>query len=310
MIRPLEKVAMATEAGRRKPQRQRRFDMHALWRLTGWGVAAAFSLGALALTSQTEIGSQRLKLAFTPAELPVRPVAVVKVPSSTDVEITRLQAQVHELAAERVRLTERVASLEHSLDDLTGSIKRQSEAERAPAAPPPAVSPAPTAPSATTRFKTTPREAERVESNVAARPGALPALSEPIARPEPAAPASAERAEAAPPATPEAAHAHKTVPLPPERMAALPPKPAFGIALAGSSSAALLRMQWAAMKNNFGPLLGDLKPHALAERRGGVLHYRLIVGPLPTYIEAARLCARMIRARAVCHPVRMAGEPL
>jgi hypothetical protein len=98
--------------------------------------------------------------------------------------------------------------------------------------------------------------------------------------------------------------------MPPERVAALPPKPEFGIALAGASNAALLHMQWAALKANFGPLIGDLKPHALHERRGNVSHYRLIVGPLPTYTAAAKLCARLIAARAICHPVKMAGEPL
>jgi hypothetical protein len=314
-IRPLEKVLMATESGRRRPQKSRRFDMHRLWRLTGWGVAAAFSLGALAIASQTETGSERLKLAFAPAELPSHEVAVVKMPPSTDAEIARLQAQVRELATDRVRLTERIASLEHSMDDLTGSIKRHSEAARVPAAAPPAVSPATTAPPAVSSPVTDFREKTRMEGNGASRPSAPPAQAELSTPAESAASAPAERPEAAQqqpssPAAPEEAQAHKAVPLPPVRMAALPPKPEFGIALAGASSVALLHMQWAAMKNNFGPLLGDLKPHALAERRGGALHYRLIVGPLPTYTEAARLCARMIRARAVCHPVRMAGEPL
>ena len=69
-------------------------------------------------------------------------------------------------------------------------------------------------------------------------------------------------------------------------------------------------MQWTAVKANFGPLIGDLKPHALHERRGTVSHYRLIIGPLPTYTAAAKLCARLIAARAICRPVKMAGEPL
>lgn len=69
-------------------------------------------------------------------------------------------------------------------------------------------------------------------------------------------------------------------------------------------------MQWAAVKANFEPLIGDLKPHALHERRGAATHYRLIIGPLPTYTAAAKLCARLITARAICQPVKMAGEPL
>ena len=301
---------MATEAGLREPTSPRRFDMRTLWRLTGWGFAAALSLGVLAAVTQTDTGSRRLQMAMAPADLPVHAVAVVKVPPPTDkAELAQLKAQLRELTADRDRLGARVAGLERNLDDLTGSIKKQVEAAAAkpekPATPPPAVATPPViaplamAPGAgePASWPGTPHEADAAHEVAAA------AAPQPAERAEPAPPR--QSAEPTPPAP-----AHEAVPLPPVRMAALPPKPGFGIALAGASNLALLHMQWAALKANFRPLLGELKPHVLRERRGTATHYRLIVGPMPTYTAAARLCARLIHARAVCHPVKMAGEPL
>jgi hypothetical protein len=289
-------------------------DMRALWRLTGWGAAAALALGVLAVTTQTYTGSQRLELALAPSEMPVRKVTVQKVPPPAPpaniAEIARLQAEVNVLLADRDRLATRVASLERNLEDLTGSIRHLS-------APPAAVpAPAPKAAEPVAAAEPPPR---RVEPAATAAPPPKPAAPETVAATaappadashqpgaaksgEPAAPPT-ESAEAAPGAA-------AAVPMPPERIAALPPKPEFGIALAGASNVALLHMQWAAIKANFGPLIGDLKPHALHDRRGNVSHYRLIIGPLPTYTAAAKLCSRLIAARAVCRPVKMAGEPL
>jgi len=301
---------MAAELGPHEPDAARRFDMRALWRLTGWGVAAALSLGALALTVQTDTGGQRLKLAFAPTDLPVRPVAVVQVPPpSGKAELARLKTEVRALTADRARLTERVAVLEHSLGDLTGSIKRQAEAK--PAAQTVAAEvakPAPPLPAIAAPPVTAPPTAVSAEPKLAPAPSPRQKIADRVA-PEPAEPAAPAPPQ---PAASPAQHApvQVTVPLPPVRMAALPPKPEFGIALAGASSVALLHMQWAALRANFAPLLGDLKPHMLREKRGAATHYRLIVGPMPTYTAAAKLCARLIRARAVCHPVKMAGEPL
>lgn len=116
--------------------------MRALWRLTGWSAAATSPVAVLAITSQTDTGSERLKLAFAPRELPLRPVPVVKIPPARraeDAEIARLQTQVRMLTADRDRLTERVACLEHTLDGLNGSIKRQTAAMRVAIAPPSAI---------------------------------------------------------------------------------------------------------------------------------------------------------------------------
>jgi hypothetical protein len=284
------------ELAPREP-RPGRIDMRALWRLTGWGVTAALALGVLAITTQTYTGSQQLKLALTPPEMPVRKVTVLNVPPSAPpaniAEIARLQAEVNVLAADRDRLAARLASLERNLDDLTGSIKHLTA--------PPAAAPEP-APKAAEPAATAAPSPKPAEPAAAAQPPPKPAAPETVAVP------ATPPIDAPPAVAPTAAAS--TVPMPPERVAALPPKPEFGIALAGASNVALLHMQWAAIKANFGPLIGDLKPHALHDRRGNVSHYRLIIGPLPTYTAAAKLCSRLIAARAVCRPVKMAGEPL
>ena len=70
-----------------------------------------------------------------------------------------------------------------------------------------------------------------------------------------------------------------------------------------------MRLQWLALKANYGPLLAGLRPSAAREQRGSVTHFRLVAGPLPNYAAAARLCARLNAAHAVCHAGKFAGEP-
>ena len=108
--------------------RKRRRDMRALWRLSAWGCAAAVALAALAITTQTEGGSERLALAFAPGNSPALAVDMADLKRRAlekDAETKRLEAQIITLAADRDRLTARLASLERNLDDMTGSIKRQ-----------------------------------------------------------------------------------------------------------------------------------------------------------------------------------------
>lgn len=264
----------------------RRFDLRALSRLTAWGGAAALALAAAVFASQTENGSRRLAAA-TSADSPARAVATVKIPPHREQEweIARLEAQLRTLTSDRDRLAERVASLEHNIEDITGSIKRQST-QTITSAPPAAAIPV-ISPPATTEAKQTEKPA--------------PAL-----------------AEAAPPAAaPEqaAAPAHEPVPLPPVRVAALPPevpapKPEFGVALASSSNLEVLHLQWGALKANYGPLLAGLRPIAAREHRGTTTYYRLVLGPLPNAAAAAKLCARLTAARAVCHSGKFTGDPL
>lgn len=277
----------------------RRFDLRFLWRLTAWGGAAALALAAAVFASQTETGSQRLA-AFGLAESPSRPVAAITIPPHREQEweIARLQVQLRALTSDRDRLAERVASLEHNIEDITGSIKRQ-------AAPAPTITMTPAPPAAPAPDVSAPATTEAKQAD------------QPAEKPAPA--ATPATAEAVPPPSPApektAAPVQEPVPLPPVRMAALPAEPTaprleFGVALASSSNLDVLRLQWGALKANYGPSLAGLRPIAAREQRGTATYYTLVLGPLPNAAAAAKLCARLTAARAVCHAGRFTGDPL
>jgi hypothetical protein len=331
VIRHVEKEPMAIEIVPQRSESGEPLDMRALWRLGGWGAGAAVALLLVAFVSTSDRGNQRLGLAFAPAELPVRPVTTVTVaPSQSDTEIKRLAAQLHALAADRDRASARIASLERQLSDLTGSINRLAEipplrsstpATPAPTSAPRTPHPAPKAPMtvASTVAPTTPStpKAATVASTVAASsiisPLAMPGMGPVAAWPQP--PKQADTTEQETVATVEEPSADQ-VPMPPERVAAAAPattepaQPGFGIALAGASSLEVARMQWTAIKANFGSMLATLEPRTVTERRGGATHYRLVAGPLPTYASASRLCARIVAAYAICQPIKFYGDPL
>jgi len=281
------------------------------WRVLGWGGAATLALAAVAYIGQTDAGSKRLQLALAmvsePARVinePVRVVAQIP-PPSNDAETQRLAAQVRDLAADRERLTARIAMLERNLADMTGSIKKQSEqlaAARAAATPPPM----PSAPATTPVV-------------VAAPPPpapALPALT-PLAMPK--VNESAAGWAASTPQTAEAAP--EQIPLPPVRVAAAPasepaaePPPTkleYGVDLGAATSLEALRIHWAAVKANYGPLLVGLHPLATQHTKTPTgVTYRLVAGPLPDIGAATQLCARFPVTRTGCRAAKFTGLQL
>jgi len=286
---------------------------HQIWRVLGWGGAATIALAAVALSSQTEAGHQRLQLAVGYLSDPMRVAADLSEPAGavapipvrmaenqtenkaeTHRETQRLAAQVHDLAADRERLTARIAMLERSIDDMTGSIKQQSEQlanARAGATPPPA-------PSTPATVATT-----------------LPPLA-PLAMPPIQAAAKAET----PSPKPDQIKT-EMVPVPPVRVATAPvnepaaePPPAkaeYGIDLGGAATMDALRIHWAAMKANYGPLLVGLHPLASQHpKHPSGVDYRLVAGPLPNTAEATKLCARFPVTRTGCRPAKFDGAQL
>lgn len=292
------------------PMVRKRSRRRAFWRLFGWGSTACLALAAAVLISQTDAGSERLRLALAYGGEPAQAVAAIPPRTlESDLVTKRLAAQIRELAADGDRLAERVAVLERNLDDMTGSIKQQREelaATRAAARQPP---PAPPAPS-----KLAPAPAPVA---TAPPPFNLPALA-PLGTPtgESTLPAfvTGKTAAAEPAAT------AGLVPLPAVRAAAvpvseLPPEPPattpFGIDLGGAGSIEALRIHWAGLKANYGPLLTGLHPLVTTHPKhpAGVT-YRLVAGPLANTEEAARLCARFPALRAGCHSAKFEGAEL
>ena len=128
------------------PELGRLPDSSFLWRASLWGGAAIVALASAILITQTDIGSQRLHLVFGSEPSPSRVVTQADFVAQPDPdmqrrETARLEAQVRELAADRERLTTRIATLEQNLSDVTGSLKRELAAAAArPVSPAPAVS--------------------------------------------------------------------------------------------------------------------------------------------------------------------------
>ena len=269
------------EINLRDPSKRGR-DFSALLWVCGWGAATAVALSALAVTSQTHAATDRLRSIFAASE----PSAVAQMPprvAQLELEAQMLTAQVRALNADRDGLAGRIALLESSVDDMTGTIKRQAAATAAALA----------------------------ARTALPAPHAQPATTPPAA----AAPAAAV---AAPEAKPDSIIT-SSVRLPPERAAAAQasagPEPAaspneFGLDLGNASTQDGVQQRWTTLKANFGPLLSNLHPLAATERRQGKTGYRLVVGPLPNSPAAAGLCAHFNAAHTPCRAVKFEGEQL
>jgi hypothetical protein len=270
-----------------------RREKRAFWRLTAWGGAAALSLAALGVTLQTEAGSERLALAFAgAAPRSIDVAALEERVLEKDAETKALEIQMRAVVADRDRLGTRIASLEHSLDDVTGSIKRQAAANAA-------VTPPATTASVTADAKIAPPAA----------PGPNVVRTEKFTPPPP--PAIAAPQAAAPAAEP--------VPMPPTRVASAPTaepaadaphKNEFGVDLGGAHDVDILNARWAAVKANFGPLLNGLYPLATHDRRPGSTDLRLLAGPVANPAAANALCAKFAAVRVTCRTVKFDGERL
>ncbi|MGA8499586.1 MAG: hypothetical protein WB764_29165 [Xanthobacteraceae bacterium] len=115
--------------------------MHGLWRLVVWGSTAATALLIAVLSSRGVVGSQRAAVAASTfggaavtvvQPVPTPPQAVVRAFDAQAAETKKLADAVRDLTADNDELKSRLAVVEHSVDDVTGSIARQAKA----AAPP------------------------------------------------------------------------------------------------------------------------------------------------------------------------------
>jgi len=270
-----------------------------------WGTAALIAVSTAALLGQTEKGAQRLQIALAKASEPGRILAQIELPWLTvdkdtgGAETMRLAAAVRELSADRDRLKIRIASLERTLDDTTGSIKKQveevaaaqsaaKEKEEIAAASPMTAAPATVA---------------------AAMPSITPVpLSGPALAPWPHHPT-----QETPIPTP--APAAQIASLPTQRQMASEKTPVtkkeFGLDLGRANSVEALRAHWSAVKANYGPLLKGVQARYLVhEQRPAVLEYHLILGPFATAAVANALCGRLTAARVYCHTAMFEGDRL
>ncbi|MGD0148392.1 MAG: hypothetical protein ABSB77_07380 [Xanthobacteraceae bacterium] len=114
--------------------------MRGLWRLVVWGSTAAAVLLIAVLSSRGVVGSQRAAVAAStlggavavvqPVQTP--PPAVARAFDAQAAETKKLAEAVRDLTADNDELKSRLAVVEHSVDDVTGSIARQAKATAAP----------------------------------------------------------------------------------------------------------------------------------------------------------------------------------
>jgi hypothetical protein len=134
----------------------------------------------------------------------------------------------------------------------------------------------------------------------------------PLPLPSPSlAPAEATPSATEPQDVSSSIHTSSTAPTQPTPMAE-PAKPEFGLDLGNGPSVESLRAAWTAASRRHASLLQGLMPRVQSRERGqGVaVELRLIAGPIPTAAAAARLCAAMIAAGAVCAPAAFEGQRL
>ncbi|RDV01142.1 hypothetical protein [Undibacter mobilis] len=284
-------------------------DTSTMWRLSLWGSAATVAVAAALLILNADLGLDRVAQALSqPApdkQIALEDTLLKRVEMQRTEENRRLEARLRELAADRDKLSSRLAALEQNFNDLTGSVKRDMAAVAATALAakqdmPPQVA-APPAP-----VLTAPPSTTAPASAVPTRPEPAPQVQSPPVE----SPARSDMAVEKPPQV-------VNVPMPPTRVATVTPaapeeprKPELGVDLGGARSMEILQARWVAVKANFGPVIDGLRPLAGYDDRPGIIPYRLIVGPLPNGAAAAQICSRLHASKVPCRPVEYAGEKL
>jgi hypothetical protein len=273
VVKPAPKVEPA-------PSRPK-FGLRDLFRIAIWAASAAIGVFIALYAATTETGHDRMFMAFAEIHEVLMPTGEKPIRPLDAREGRRLAETVRSLAADRDRLLARVATLEQSLDGVTGSIARVEKATRAtPGSPAPSVVPA-------------------------APVAAAPAPSAPPA-------ASAAPPEATPSRNAPDEDLTSSIPMPQPAPNLGPAKAEYGLDLGSATTVEALRTAWTAALRRHGPLLEGLRPLVLMRERPrpNGMELRLIAGPVPSAAAAARLCVSMTAAGGVCAPSVFEGQRL
>jgi hypothetical protein len=313
-------------------------DMRPLLRLTVWGCGAIIAVGATVMAGRTDVGTARARVAL--ATFRAAPVDMVKHPNDMlasrpigpDETEKNLAEQVRTLTADRDRLAQRVASLEHNLNDLTGSIVRAPAPASngaaanvapnvAPAAPrddktdaaPPAAAAAAEPPAPPINFTGSNDDQARVAA--AAPPPAQPQpgvgqpVDVPLPRPGPLATIQSYVYSTSPPAAPPTRLASTNADTQPPPQAG---DKAYAIDLGTATNVNSLRAHWGSVKSAHAALLEGLQPLVSVRQssRPGFTEFHLVAGPVADPDAAAHLCAALTSARVACRPTVYTGQRL
>jgi hypothetical protein len=235
----------------------------------------------------SQAGSERLAAGEPPRA--ATPVVLAGQTAQNDAETRRLADAVRALATDRERLLARISALEHSVEDITGSIKRQTP----PTAPAANAAPAAPAPPTPTAAVTLPR------GDSAAAPAVpIPPAEQTAAPPQ----AAAHREDKLTSVAPAAAPAEEEPPA--------APKTEIGADVGGATNFNGLRVLWNSLKGSNGGLLEGLHPLvSVKETPGRSAELRLIVGPIADPDAASRFCVTLSVNRRYCQPTNFEGQP-
>lgn len=277
--------------------------MQGLLRFAGWGAAATVALLLVVITANSSTGRDRLSTAFAGVN-GTREAEAAKAQAAQAVQIARLAANendtrrlieiVRSLAGDRERLMARVNVLERSLEDLTGSLQKQS------ATTPPATPQPPTA---------TPQQPQAAAAEPPPKTAAAPPQTVPAEPPSAAAPA------APPPAPPKHVASLPPASLPPAssmpELEAIQPR-AAGVDVGGATSFDGLRKLWDTMTATHYDLFEGLHPIVAVREnsKSRTADLRLIAGPITEIETANRICTTLAAAKRYCRLVNFEGQPL
>jgi len=250
------------------------FTMRKLERLALWGCAAAAAMFIAAIAGRSDIGTQRVAGLFPAHSASSRAAQSNQAgagPLDTEAAARELVQTVRDLTEDRDRLMTRLAAVERSLDDVTGSVTRQIEAAKTPPWP--------------------------SEARAPATPAAIASVLSPVV-PPPAGMASPS------PAPPSEAAADATPAVAPPAVYGIDLGSAHSVEVLHARWTAF-RSTRPKLFEGLKPLVSRKEIG-----RSKHTEWRLLVGPLPDAEAASRLCASLAAFWPFCQPTTFAGEHL
>lgn len=313
------------------PRLNGRLDMGPVLRIAAWGLTAAAALAIAVFASRSDIGLRRFAGAMNPAQTEAARLATAQAfarAEEAERKVQRLTETVQSLSADRDKLLNKVASLERSLEDLTGSIALTRPARRPP------IADQLLAPGSGPASPLQQRDAALPTGSLPDEPN--PRLTPPridapmLLAPEDSADLGSNRVpggipipRADPRRTGEIAAPAPDAPSLPAREALSPvasgttignrPGQRHGIDLGSATSIEGLRGLWKKIRQGrASPLIADLKPVVSVRdaAQPGSVELRLVAGPVPSALAASRLCAALSAAGTPCRAATFDGQSL
>jgi len=277
-----------------RPAPKKTFSMRRLQQLGLWGAAATAALLIAVITSQGDIGSERIAAMLHGG----RQQAAVH-SFDAEAETRHLGEVLRSLATDNDGIKSRLKTIERSIGDITGSIDRQTEAARA----------------SSERHAFEDGPTIQAAAAVAASLPAPEATSWPT--PKPPAPAASPSTGAAataptPIVSPSPAPAPATATAPGPASPAAQSATEYGVDIGSGLTIQALRARWLAIRSAHPELFEGLHPIVSVKdaARGNHLELRLIAGPLSQSAAATDLCSALAPYGLYCQPTLYDGQRL